>query len=111
MHFIHKRGVDSWYKKKCGTTCLIWYTQFTSEAKYASKNIQQDQDAHRCDKVKVLSYTNSLRAFQKLISGLTWSYTHYQAALILRRWCQVLASPFSNFGCERVGLGLGILET
>ena len=53
----------------------------------------------------------SLRAFQKLISGLTWSYTHYQAALILRRWCQVLTSPFSNFGCEQVGLGLGILET
>ena len=72
---------------------------------------KQERDAHRCDRVKVLSYTNSLRAFQKLISGLTWSYTHYQAALILRHWCQVLASPFSNFGCERVGLGLGILET
>ena len=34
---------------------------------------KQERDAHRCDRVKVLSYTNSLRAFQKLVSGLTWS--------------------------------------
>ena len=70
--------------------------------------IKQERDAHRCDRVKVLSYTNSLRAFQKLISVLTWSYTHYQAALILRRWCQVLASTFSNFERERVGVYISI---
>ena len=34
---------------------------------------KQERDAHRCDRVKVLRYTNSLRAFQKLVSGLTWS--------------------------------------
>ena len=47
---------------------------------------KQERDAHRCDRVKVLRYTNSLRAFKKLISGLTWSYTHYQD----------LAPPLSN---------------
>ena len=40
-----------------------------------SLNIKQERDAHRCDRVKVLRYTNSLRAFQTLISGLTWSFT------------------------------------
>ena len=62
---------------------------------------KQERDAHRCDRVKVFSYTNSLRAFKKLISGLTWSYTHYQD----------LAPPLSNFCCAGggVGLGFGIL--
>ena len=39
---------------------------------------KQERDAQRCDRVKVLRYTNSLRAFKKLISGLTWPYTHHQ---------------------------------
>ena len=52
---------------------------------------KQERDAQRCDRVKVLRYTNSLGAFQKSTSCLT------------------LHSLLHIIGCEWGELGIGIL--
>ena len=61
---------------------------------------QQEQDAHRCDRVKVLHYTNSLRAFlleinfRAYVPLYTMCVTHYQIALALPGWCHDLAFSY-----------------